>query len=70
VSPLPEEVELMIRSRNGVDYNFYLNHGQIEKQVKLPEGKYEDMLTGAEYENMLHIAKYGVCILRLKERKL
>ncbi|MGA3288283.1 MAG: beta-galactosidase trimerization domain-containing protein, partial [Bacteroidota bacterium] len=69
VSPLPEEVELVVRSRNGEDYNFYLNHGETEKQVKLPEGKYEDMLTGAVYENILHLAKYGVYILRIKERK-
>jgi beta-galactosidase len=69
VSPLPEEVELVVRSRNDEDYNFYMNHGKTEKQVKLPEGKYEDMLTGAVYENILHLAKYGVYILRIKERK-
>jgi beta-galactosidase len=69
VSPLPEEVELVVRSRNGEDYNFYLNHGETEKHVKLPEGKYEDLLTGAVYENILHLAKYGVYILRTKERK-
>jgi beta-galactosidase len=69
VSPLPEKVELVIRSRNGEDYNFYLNHGETEKQVKLPEGKYEDLLTGSVYENILRLAKYGVYILRIKERK-
>ncbi len=69
VSLLPEEVELVVRSQNGEDYNFYLNHGETEKQVKLPEGKYEDLLTGAVYESILHLAKYGVYILRTKERK-
>jgi len=69
VSPLPEEIELVVRSRDGENYNFYLNHGETEKQIDLPEGIYEDMLTGSLYENTLHLAKFGVYILRIKERK-
>jgi beta-galactosidase GanA len=64
VSPLPEGVELVIRSRNGEDYSFYLNHGQNERQVKLPEGKYEDLLTGDVLQGTLALAKFGVSILR------
>jgi beta-galactosidase len=64
VSPLPEGVELVTRWRNGEDYSFYLNHGETQQQVKLPEGKYEDILTGTVHQGALALAKFGVSILR------
>ncbi|GAG37875.1 unnamed protein product, partial [marine sediment metagenome] len=64
---LPEGVESVRRSKGDTAFDFYLNHGEAEKQVRLPKGKYEDMLTGAIHEGTLALAKYGVSILRRKE---
>jgi len=64
VSLLPKGVELVTRSRRSENYNFYLNHGQTEKQVTLPEGKYEDLIVGTVHQDTLNLAKYGVSILR------
>jgi len=64
---LPEGVELVTRSKNRKTFDFYLNHGDTEAEVKLAEGKYEDMLTGIVHEGALNLAKYGVSILRRKE---
>lgn len=61
---LPEGVELVTRSQEGRIYSFYLNHGDNEKQIGLPEGEYEDMLTGIIHKGTLNIAKYGVSILK------
>jgi beta-galactosidase len=63
-SRLPEGVELVTRSRGGQNYSFYLNHNETEKQVALPEGKYEDLLTGTVHQGTLALAKFGVSILR------
>jgi beta-galactosidase len=61
---LPEGVELTTRSKNKKLFHFYLNHGEKEIKVKLPDGKYKDMLSGTIYEHVLHLSKYGVYILR------
>lgn len=63
-SPLPEGIELVTRSGNGRNYSFYLNHGNSARQVKLPKGTYEDLLTGTVHQDALNLAKYGVAILR------
>jgi len=64
---LPEGVESVRRSKGDTTFDFYLNHGKAEKQVRLPKGKYEDMLTGAIHEGTLALTKYGVSILRRKD---
>lgn len=64
---LPEAVELMTRRKNGRSYHFYLNHGNTEKKIKLPAGKYEDILTGNIYEGTMALAEYGVSILTHKK---
>lgn len=64
ISQLPKGVELVTRSGRNQNYSFYLNHGNSKKQVELPEGKYEDILTGTVHQNALNLAKYGVSILR------
>ena len=64
ISQLPEGVELVTRSGGGRNYSFYLNHGDSKRQVELPEGKYEDILTGTVHKGTLNLAKYGVSILR------
>ena len=64
ISQLPEGIELVTRSRSGQNYDFYLNHSQTKKLVGLPEGKYEDLLTGTIHKGNLNLAKYGVSILR------
>jgi beta-galactosidase len=64
ISQLPEGVELVTRSGNNRDYSFYLNHSGTKKQVTLPKGKYEDLLTGIAHQGTLNLAKYGVSILR------
>ena len=64
---LPEGVELMTRSKNGRSYYFYLNHGETEKEIKIANGKYENILTGTIHEGTLNLGKYGVSILRKKE---
>lgn len=64
---LPEGVELMTRSKNGRSYYFYLNHGETEKEIKLANGKYENILTGTIHEGTLNLGKYAVSILRKKE---
>jgi beta-galactosidase len=63
---LPEGVELMTRSKNGRSYYFYLNHGETEKEIKLANGKYENILTGTTHEGNLNLGKYAVSILRKK----
>jgi beta-galactosidase len=63
---LPKEVELITRTKNSRPYHFYLNHGEAEKTVKLPPGKYEDILTGDIYKDTLTLGKYGVYILNVK----
>ena len=63
-SPLPEGVELVTRSGNSRNYSFYLNHSGTKKLVKLPKGKYEDLLTGIAHQGTLNLVKYGVSILR------
>jgi len=67
VPQLPEGVELVTRSKNRKNFDFYLNHGDTETEVKLAEGKYEDLLTGTIHEGTLNLAKYGVSILVKKE---
>jgi beta-galactosidase len=64
ISQLPEGIELVTRCGRGQNYSFYLNHGDSKKQVELPEGKYEDILTGTVHQNTLNLVKYGVSILR------
>jgi beta-galactosidase len=64
---LAKGVEVVTRSKNQNTFDFYLNHGDTDREVKLAGGKYEDLLTGATYENVLHLTKYGVYILRRKE---
>jgi beta-galactosidase len=64
ISRLPEGIELVTRSGRGQDYSFYLNHSQTKKLVGLPEGKYEDLLTGTVHKGNLNLVKYGVSILR------
>ena len=61
---LPEEVELVTRSGKGEKFDFYLNHGEKETNIKLPGGKYEDIITQTINENILHLEKYGVAILK------
>ncbi len=61
---LPEDVELVTRSKEGKNFDFYLNHGDRELEIKLPEGKYEDIITQTINENILHLVKYGVAILK------
>jgi beta-galactosidase len=64
ISLLPEGVELVTRSKGGQNYSFYLNHKQTSKRILLPEGNYEDLLTGTIHKGNLKLAKYGVSILR------
>jgi beta-galactosidase len=61
---LPEGVELVVRSNSSQNYIFYLNHNQTQKRILLPEGKYENLLTGTIHKGNLNLAKYGVSILR------
>jgi len=61
---LPEGIELVTRNGKSEDYNFYLNHSESKKLIKLPKGKFEDLLTGTVHLNTLNLAKYGVAILR------
>ena len=67
ISDLPEGVEMMTRSKKGKSYCFYLNHGETDKTIKLPSGKYEDVVTGTMHERTLRLAKYGVSVLQKKE---
>lgn len=64
---LPQDVELMTRRKNDRSYHFYLNHATAEKKIKLPSGKYEDILTGHLYEGNLNLPQYGVSILTDKK---
>jgi len=63
-SPLPEGIELVTRSKDNQNYSFYLNHNQSTMRIRLPKGKYEDLLTGNIYQNNLTLPKYGVSILK------
>jgi len=64
---LPEGVELVTRSNSRKSFDFYLNHDNAETEVKLPEGRYEDLLTGSFFEGTIKLDKYGVAILVKKK---
>ncbi len=63
VPVLPAEVELVTRSRETKKFYFYLNHADGERKVKLPQGKYRDLLSGAVCQDTLKLERYGVSIL-------
>jgi beta-galactosidase len=63
VPVLPAEVELVTRSRETKKFHFYLNHADGERKVKLPQGKYRDLLSGAVCQDTLKLERYGVSIL-------
>jgi beta-galactosidase len=67
IRQLPQGVEMITRSDNENTFDFYLNHGDAEQEVTLPDGKFEDILTGVVYKTVLHLAQYGVTILRRKK---
>ncbi len=60
---IPQGVELVTRKKDDRTYHFYLNHEETEKKVKLPDGKYEDILTGVIHHDALSMTRYGVSIL-------
>jgi len=60
---LPAEVELVTRSREAKKFHFYLNHADGERTVKLAQGKYRDLLSGAVCQDTLRLERYGVSIL-------
>jgi len=66
VPDLPDDVELMTRSKDGKTCHFYLNYSEIEKKIKLPLGRYEDIISGNVCEKVLTLPKYGVSILNKK----
>jgi beta-galactosidase len=61
---LQDEMEFTTRKNGQDEYYFYLNHGDSKKTVKLPQGKYKDMLSGKIFEDTLNLNKYGVYILK------
>lgn len=61
---LPDGIEFMTRSKDSVDYKFYLNHNPNEVKIDLPDGKFTDMLTGKNCEETLLLPQYGVSILK------
>jgi len=66
-SRLTEGIELVTRSNSRKTFDFYLNHRGTETIVKLPEGRYEDLLTGSFFEGTIKMGKYGVAILIKKK---
>ncbi|MFC1568717.1 beta-galactosidase [bacterium] len=61
---LPEDIEFITRSKNGKLFDFYLNHGNKTMEIKLPDGKYLDLLTQTIHEKVLKLSLYEVYILR------
>lgn len=61
---LPDGVEFMTRTRDGQKFGFYLNHGEGIRQIELPDGKFEDLLTGTIHQGSLSLEKYGVSVMK------
>ena len=60
----PDKVEFIRRSKNNINYDFYLNHRDKNIELKIPEGKYEDLVTKRITERALTLEKYGIAILK------
>jgi beta-galactosidase len=60
---LPDGVELVTRSGQHGAFHFYLNHTERETEIRLPDGRYEDLLTNAIHGGSLRLARYAVHIL-------
>lgn len=64
IPDLPPEIEFIKRTNGRTDYYFYLNHGTSRKEIKLPQGRFQDLITGDICEKTLSLDKYGVYILK------
>jgi beta-galactosidase len=60
---VPANVELVSRSSGRKTFDFYLNHGDAEAEVRLPDGRYQDLLTGEMHEGSLVLIRHDVRIL-------
>ena len=68
VPRLPEKIELVRRSKDGETFDFYMNYRDTAVEINLPEGKYQDLLTGTSCEGAILLDGYGVAVLR-KQKK-
>ena len=60
---LPEEVELAVRSKDGVEYLFVLNYKPYPVKIVIKESM-ADMLSGVNVSGAFELEKYGVMVLR------
>jgi len=63
VMETPDGVEVRRRSQVDRNFLFLLNHNDDACAVQLPEGRYRDMLTGAEVSERVSLWEYDVRIL-------
>jgi beta-galactosidase len=67
VPELPDDVEVVRRSKDGTDWTFCINHGAHD--VRLPlDGV--DLITGAELDGGLGLAAGGVAVVRSRAAQL
>lgn len=60
----PSGVELTVRTgRDGSRYIFVLNHSAAQAELQLPEGSFNDLLSGSRFTGSLQLAPNGVAIL-------
>jgi beta-galactosidase len=65
IAPLtaPEGVEITVRSKDGEDFIFVLNHNDVEVAVALDNDMYKDLITGEEKQKELRLKGKDVVIL-------
>ncbi|MNW28904.1 Beta-galactosidase BgaP [compost metagenome] len=60
----PDNVEISIRSKEGMDYIFVMNHSREPQQYHIQEGTVFELISSQEYSGEVTIAGHDVHILR------
>lgn len=65
--PVPEGVELRVRTKGDRQYLFLMNHNDSGVELELPAGRYYDLVGKKDVAASLSLMKYGAMVLRVSE---